>query len=210
MSCQRRSKVFFVVLFLVVLIVDSARWEDSVAALRPVSIATTTAAATQTPNALTSLPKSDDQPRAWVDESIDLEQFSPTGLFIVHFNKPMDEGSSLTPLLAWPSMEGSSSWDIAHTTLTFSPTAALNNNAVYTFFLDPALRSASGEALDNPPEWQVLTRSGPEVVRIFPSAGDLDRRYAEIRITFDQEMVTDIDRELISIEPATTATLNWI
>jgi alpha-2-macroglobulin len=205
---QRRSKVFFAAFMLGSLILNSVGCNAPVSTPDPFGTTVPTVTGTTTSTGTRTLPV-DSEPQAWLDGTIDTEQFSPNDSLIIHFNMPMDVHSSLAPVLSWPSLEGSSSWDRAHTTLTFWPAAALDNNAVYTFFLDPALRSTSGEALNNPPEWQVLTRSGPEVVRIFPSDGDLDRRYAEISITFDQEMMASLDSELISIEPAIPFQLSW-
>ncbi len=210
MSRQSRSKVFLAVFMFGILIFNSGRWSVSAKTQSLLSIVTPTIRVTQTPTVTpTSLVENGAEPQAWLDGTIDTEHFSPKGPLVIHFNTPMDERSLLTPMLSWPSLDGRSNWDSSGTTLTFSPLKPLNNNTVYTFFLDPALRSANGRTLENPPEWQVFTLRGPEIVRIFPPSGDLDRQYGEINITFDQGMMTSLDGEFISIEPAISARLKW-
>ncbi len=205
---QRRSKVFFAAFMLGSLILNSVGCSAPVTTPDPFGTTVPSVTGTTTSTGTPTLPV-DVEPQAWLDGTIDTEQFSPNGSLIIHFNMPMDVYSSLAPMLSWPSLDGNSSWDSSRTILTFSPSKTLNNNSVYTFFLDPALRSTNGKALEDSPEWQILTRSSPEIVRVFPPAGDLDRRYGEINITFDQEMMTSLDGEMISIEPMIPAKLNW-
>jgi alpha-2-macroglobulin len=208
MLYQRRSRVFFAAFMLGSLILNSVGCNASVSTSDPFGTTVPTATGmTSSPGAATLLV--DSEPQAWLDATIETEQFSPNDSLIVHFSMPMDVHSSLAPVLSWPSLDGNSSWDSSRTILTFSPSETLNNNSVYTYFLDPALRSTNGKALKDSPEWQILTRSSPEIVRVFPPAGDLDRRYGEINITFDQEMMTSLDGEMISIEPMIPVKLNW-
>jgi hypothetical protein len=176
----------------------------------PIKTATPTANQILPPTSTsTPAPQAGSEPQAWLDGAIDVEQFPPKGAIVIHFNTPMDPGSNPNPVLAWPNLEGTASWDQAHTSLTFTPAQRLNNNATYTFFLDPSLRSADGKLLQNPPEWQIWTRMGPTVLEVSPQAGNLERRYQEIEIIFDQEMEPHVETGIVAIEPSTPFTLKW-
>lgn len=207
---QKRLNILCVLLALAGLVFSLVNWNVSAAA----QDFSTTATVTTTPTGLpgpTSVPVSetDTEPQAWLDEEIDTEQFPPKGALVIHFGAPADVESASIPLLSWPALEGVSSWDETHTTLIFTPAQRLNNNAAYTFFLNPSLHFADGKTLENPPEWQIQTLPGPKILRVWPEAGDLDHRYREINVVFDQAMEPGLDNGMLSIEPAILFQLKW-
>jgi uncharacterized protein YfaS (alpha-2-macroglobulin family) len=207
MKRQRRLNAFVAIFFLGILLFSLGEREVLAA---PVSIATTSTVAVTPTLAFTPTPVVENgvEPQAWLDGSMDVEHFAPNGEFIVHFNTPMDTGFP-TPLLSWPAFDGQSRWNGTGSTLTFKPAQRLGNNAAYTFFLNPTLRSKNGKSLQNPPEWQIQTQLGPQIVDVSPSAGNLDRRYREIEITFDQNMDAQVDPAIISIAPSIPFKLKW-
>lgn len=175
-----------------------------------------TATPTPTPN-LTPLPsltptpmvKDDADPVAWLDGALDMEQFPPKGALTVHFNAPMLTGSSPNPVLVWPALKGIASWNDTNTILTFQPDGLLDSKKTYTFFLDPALRSAAGKELKDAPEWVVHVQSGPSVITLQPAAGALDLRSLQIEITFDRAMQTTSNTKVFSITPEIPFEITW-
>ena len=150
------------------------------------------------------------EPEAWLDGTIDPDQFGPQSALIIRFNTPMSPGSSPQPVLSWPNLNGASSWDNTQTVLTFTPTSALDSKKTYTFFLDPALRSADGKTLKDPAEWIMHVQSGPNVKSVSPQPGSLDQRYKMIEIQFDRKMKPMISEGMVSIEPVVDFELEWI
>ena len=148
-------------------------------------------------------------PEAWLDGTIDLEQFGPREALTIHFNTPMSPGSSPHPILSWPSVDGVHSWDNTYTVLKFTPGSALESRKTYTFFLDPALRSADGKTMKGSVEWTVHVQHGPKVQGVSPQPGSLDQRYRLIEVRFDQTMKSTISEEMVSIEPKVDFKLNW-
>ena len=149
------------------------------------------------------------EPQAWLDGSVDVNQFAPLQPLVVHFNTPMSAASSPNPVLSWPQVEGVSSWDSAFTVLTFTPGVALDNKKAYTFFLDPSLRSSAGDEIKNPPEWIVRVQSGPEVKAVSPRPGSLEQRSGVIEVHFDREMKQIVSDSMLSIEPRVPFQLKW-
>jgi alpha-2-macroglobulin len=149
------------------------------------------------------------EPEAWLDGSIDIEQFGPMETLMIHFNTPMSPESSPYPVLSWPSVEGVSSWDPTQTVLKFTPKAALDSKKTYTFFLDSSLRSKDGKALKNPPEWTVHVQSGPKIQSVSPHPGSLEKRYRFIEVHFEREMKRSNVEGMLSIEPQVAFDLKW-
>src|SRR5687768_12273151 len=141
------------------------------------------------------------EPEAWLDSSIDPDQFGPLETLRIRFNTPMSPESSPLPLLSWPSVEGVSSWDNTKTVLTFTPGSLLESKKAYTFFLDPALQSMDGKSLKNAPEWTIHVKSGPGVQSLSPQPGSLERRYRLIEVAFDRAMKRSSAEGILSIEP---------
>lgn len=148
-------------------------------------------------------------PEAWLDASIDTEQFGVTDTLIIHFNTLMLPGSTPNPVLSWPAVDGVSSWNSTKTVLTFTPTAALDGSRAYTFFLSPSLRSSEGKSLKNAASWTVHTQDGPRVKNITPTPGVLENRYHTIEVQFDQVMQPITLKELVKIEPQVDFNLQW-
>ncbi|MFZ5921454.1 MAG: Ig-like domain-containing protein, partial [Chloroflexota bacterium] len=146
---------------------------------------------------------------ATLDESIDLDQFRPRQDFIVHFNLPMDPASSTTPVMAFPQVTGLGSWDETHTVLTFTPGAPLEVSKSYTFFLDPALKSAEGSTFETTPQWKVYVTSGPAVVGVRPTPGIMLKRKFTVELTFDREMDQDRAVPSLSIQPEIPFSTLW-
>lgn len=210
MTHQRRLHVFLFSFLIGVLLFSNGGFAVATAATKTPTVATPSATITPAPT-ITPTPSVDTnaEPQAWLDAKINAEKFSTGGTLAIHFNTPMDTESTSNPLLAWPDVPGSSDWNETQTALIFTPAAALKGQSNYIFFLNPALRTRSGKALKNAPEWEILTSAGVKVSGINPSFGELDRRYDEISISFDQEMETSQVEGIISFEPAISFKLSW-
>jgi uncharacterized protein YfaS (alpha-2-macroglobulin family) len=144
------------------------------------------------------------------DSSIDLDSFPPQGPFVVHFDLSMDPKSSHTPILAFPYVDGVSSWDSTNTILSFQPSTSLELGGNYTFFLDPALSTVENTTLPENFQWQLKVDSGPKVTRVTPSAGQLGSRKPLIAIRFDRPMSREYTEEAISVQPSLAFTTDWL
>ena len=211
MSHQHRWQVLPVLLLLIVLAFNTG---TVIVSARPADLhlrdemttptLSTTATRTPTPGIQIGT-----EPVAWLDGSIDIEQFGPRETLTIHFNTAMSPESSPNPVLSWPQIDGVSSWDSTLTVLTFTPPSALDGEKTYTFFLDPSLRSAAGDALENPAEWMVHVQSGPKVRGVSPKPGSLEQRYRTIEVQFDQQMQRSISESMLLIEPRLPFELKW-
>jgi len=146
---------------------------------------------------------------AWLDESIDILQFSPTGNLVIHFKESISSANSAKPVLSWPNVEGTSSWNESHTILTFSPTSILDSQKTYTFFLDPGLRFTDGSEIENVTGWVLHLQDGVKVLKVTPQSGTLDRRFQTIEISFDRNMVMSNPDVGFSIEPQLPFEISW-
>ena len=147
--------------------------------------------------------------QVWVDESLDLASFSPFAAFILHFGQPMDPASSATPLLAYPYTDGQPAWDAAYTTLTFTPQTYFTPGQSITFFLDPDLRSQSGERFPETQYWPVSITPGPQVISRLPSEVNLRDLHPTIEVTFNQAMDQASVASALSVQPEIAYTLAW-
>jgi hypothetical protein len=148
-------------------------------------------------------------PQAWIDGSIDLDQFLPQAALIIHFNTPMSAENSPRPILSWPDVEGISSWDSTSSTLTYTPSSALDSKKIYTFFLDPSLRSAEGDAPAKAPRWTVHVQKGPSILSVSPNPGALESRNRYIEIQFDRPMKSSVANSMLSVVPSVPFSLHW-
>ncbi len=148
-------------------------------------------------------------PQAWIDGSIDLDQFPPQAALTIHFNTLMSPESSPHPILSWPEVEGVSSWNSTSSTLTFTPSSALDSKKIYTFFLDPSLRSAEGDVPASAPSWTVHVQKGPSVLSVSPNPGALENRNRYIEIQFDRPMKSSAASSMLSVVPSVPFTLHW-
>lgn len=161
----------------------------------------------------TTPPISSSQPlqdqNVWLDESIDINQFSPTSSLIIHFKESISPASSENPVLSWPSVEGTNSWNENHTILTFSPTSILDSQKTYTFFLDPGLQFANGNEVENVDGWIIHLQDGVKIINVTPQSGTLDHRFEIIEISFDRNMVMSNSDAGFSIEPQLPYEISW-
>jgi len=213
MSRQTHLQVFSALLIVIVLISSLG---NGIVSAAPSNLSTPSSKLTATatlpsPPAATSTPvvQAQAEPQAWVDGAIDLDQFPPKGTLVIHFNTPISPETSPSPILSWPDVDGVSSWDDARTVLTFRPASSLDSKKTYTFFLDPALRSVTGDVLENAPEWIVHVQSGPEILSVSPEPGSLEQRYRVIEVHFNREMKASASNEILSIEPQVPFGLKW-
>jgi len=144
-----------------------------------------------------------------LDESIDINQFSPTSSLIIHFKESISPASSENPVLSWPSVEGTNSWNENHTILTFSPTSILDSQKTYTFFLDPGLQFANGKEVENVDGWIIHLQDGVKIINVTPQSGTLDHRFEIIEISFDRNMVMSNSDAGFSIEPQLPYEISW-
>lgn len=179
--------------------------------LTPTASPTLAKTATRLPATATSTPvaQADADPAAWLDASVNLDQFPAKGALVVHFNTPMNPQNSSNPVLTWPALQGTIRWNESNTSLTYSPAAPLDSKKTYTFFLDPQLQSASSKALKDAPEWVVHVQSAPQVLNIYPGAGDLLSRDPRISVTFDRDMDPTLGDSALTIQPALPFEMNW-
>ena len=211
MSHQNRLHVFPALLLLIVFVFNMGSVlvpaaPTGLPTLDPTGTATPSRLPTQTATPSVQLGA---EPEAWLDGSIDIEQFGPMETLTVHFNTPMSPESSPHPLLSWPSVDGVSSWNDTNTVLTFTPSSALESKKTYTFFLDPALHSTDGKTLKRASEWTIHVRSGPKVQSVSPRPGSLEKRYRLIEIAFDRPIKRSSAEGIISIEPQVAFDLRW-
>lgn len=153
--------------------------------------------------------QAEDEPEAWLDETIDQEQFGTMSNLVIHFNTAMLPASAPNPILSWPVVEGISSWDSTKTTLTFNPSIALDGNKTYTFFLNPLIRSSEGKELKNHAEWVIHVQSGPKVKKVSPQPGVLEKHQSVIEIQFDRKMNLSTQTGMVQIEPQVDFGLKW-
>lgn len=158
---------------------------------------------------LSPVVQTDADPLAWLDGAIHLDQFSAQGALVVHFNTPMSPESSSNPLLTWPDVPGTVSWNEAKTILTFTPKGALEAEKAYTFFLDPGLQSASGKQLKNVPEWIAHVQDGVKVVTVSPQPGQVQAHALLITVTFDRDMDQTLSESGFSVAPSLLFEKHW-
>jgi uncharacterized protein YfaS (alpha-2-macroglobulin family) len=140
----------------------------------------------------------------------DLDRFPPSGMFSLRFDDPMDPASSAAPLLSFPYVEGMYTWSQSDTVLTFQPNAPLAPDETYTFFLDPALFTATGSRMDPSLQWTLRIEDGPTAVSISPQAGSLkSRKPAAITVAFDRNMDPAATAKAFSIQPSVRNQLSW-
>ena len=156
-----------------------------------------------------SIPYQTGKLEATLDELVKLDTFGAGDPFIVHFNAAMDSQSSANPLLSYPYIEGSSTWDAEKNTLTFSPMDSLQPGETYTIFIDPALRSIDGRVFDSSPQWTARVPGGTQVLSVFPKPGLLSTRKPTLSVTFDRPMNHDTAEKSFSIQPEVSYQFSW-
>ena len=144
-----------------------------------------------------------------VDPSLDLENYSPYSAFILNFSQPMNSASSPIPLLAYPYLDGTAAWNQAKTTLTFTPSDRFTPGQAYTLFLDPDLKSASGESFAEIQSWQVNVLTGASVLSRSPGYESLASRRPDIALTFDRSMDSESVAQALSMQPEVAYALSW-
>ena len=147
--------------------------------------------------------------KATLDRSVDVASFPTSGAFIVHFNDTMNIDGSQNPLLTYPYVSGSITWNSAGNMLTFIPFEPLKAGEAYTFFIDPALSAADGRIFDSSPQWQIQVHSGTHVTNVAPKPGLLKTRTPVIEVRFDRPMDRSATEKSFSIQPNLPHTLSW-
>ena len=212
----RKNYLHTILAFITILTLLSGLQNDRSVSAAPSMLSTPTAtptitqtvppAATQTS---TPVVQTDAEPQAWLDGTIDVEQFAPDGSLIVHFSTPMSPESSPNPILMWPVMNGISSWDSNHTILTFKPDSLFDSKKTYTGFLDPALRPVNGKEITDSPEWILHIQKGPRIQSVSPQPGSLEKRSRVIEVQFDRQMKPTTSGGTLLIEPPIPFELKW-
>lgn len=145
-----------------------------------------------------------------VDAATDLDNFFPSSAFTLHFNQPMDPGSTPTPLLTYPWVEGEFSWDASFTRLSFSPAGGFTPRESYFVFLNQGLKSAAGAGVSGDlPEWQVEVQPAPRVTERQPAQARLTERRPLIQLSFDRPMDQASVNAGLSVLPAIPFTPTW-
>jgi uncharacterized protein YfaS (alpha-2-macroglobulin family) len=135
-----------------------------------------------------------------LEARIDRQEISPASTISLHFNQPMDPASAQPALLIYPWIEGDLRWEAGSTTLKFTPKDSFIPRRQYQLMLSPNLKSASGEAFNQPQRWQVQVAAA-QVVRHTPASTQLNERQPEVRITFDRPMDVESVRSNLSVQP---------
>ncbi len=143
------------------------------------------------------------------DPSTDLNAFPSSMGFTVNFNREMDPDSVEKPLLTYPYLPGSLSWDGSHTSLTFQPETGFPAGKSYLAFLDHNLKSASGESFTSLQRWQIKTKTGPQVVSRTPSDSTLEDLRPKFILEFDRPMDQTSVARAFSIQPVAPYQLTW-
>jgi len=157
----------------------------------------------------TSIERQSGKLEATLDDSVKLDSFPASGAFIVHFNAAMNTDSSPNPLLTYPYVEGSASWNKEKNALTFIPAAPLKPGETYTYFLDPTLSSADGTVFESSPQWIVQTLAGAQVEKLSPKPGLISTRKPVIEATFNRAMDRASVENSFSMQPNAPHKLTW-
>lgn len=150
-------------------------------------------------------------PHAWLDASVDLQDFSPVDAFKLHFYPSIDITSigEETALLLFPWAEGECIWSNNNSTLTFQPAAPLTPEQIYHIYINPNLTDTNGEMLSGTTEWTFMTGNAPRVIsRSFGEEQDTQRQ-PEISLTFDHPMDTESVETALSVLPTIPFSLTW-
>ena len=147
--------------------------------------------------------------KATVDNSVQLDSFPASGTFMVHFNSAMNTDSSPNPLLTYPYVSGTSSWNAGRNILTFKPDTPLATGKTYMFFIDPLLSSSTGGSFDSSPQWNVQVLGGTQISGIVPEAGSLTTRKPTIEVIFNRPMDRARTEESFSIQPTISYRSSW-
>ncbi len=149
-----------------------------------------------------------------------LESFSPASTdlarldekIILSFNQPMDPDSLAANLsITGPRgpLAGETQWDEDWTTLTITPTQALDYGARYTLTIGAQARSAGGTPLGQAVEHAFSTYPALQVTGSDPGAGGLASPYAGVGIRFSTP-INDTDLlPYLSVEPPVTNLSYW-
>jgi alpha-2-macroglobulin len=146
---------------------------------------------------------------AELDSSIAANQFPPDGKLTVRFAEAMEIKSSQEPLVAFPTVEGTSHWNTAGTVLTFQPSAALAVGQAYTFFLDPGLKTVRQTSLPKLFQWKIAVDGGPLVESCSPAAGELSSRQPIVLVNFSRPMDRLRTQAALMIQPAMPFKTMW-
>lgn len=150
-----------------------------------------------------------------------IESFSPASTdlarldegIVLSFNQPMDPDSVAANLsITGPGgpLAGETGWDEDWTTLTFTPTAALDYGARYTLTLGAQAQSAGGTPLGQAVQHTFSTYPALQVTGTDPGAGGFANPYGGVGIRFSTPISDTADLlPYLSVEPPVTNLGYW-
>ncbi len=112
----------------------------------------------------------------------------------LHFNQPMDPGSTETAITLQPTAGGNAipfefAWDDAFITLALTPTQLLELQTNYTLELADSAQAANGGTLARPFTWTASTVKYPAIRRTEPANSQTESHYSSVfRIEFASPM----------------------
>jgi hypothetical protein len=102
------------------------------------------------------------------------------------------------------------SWDDTYTILTVTPIHSLPEEQSFQIFLNEDLRSASGAALKEMPEWKITTPDAPFVTGHLPGSSELKDRRQELQLSFSRAMDPVQVAAALHVQPQIQYELSWI
>jgi alpha-2-macroglobulin len=141
--------------------------------------------------------------------SSDLDTFPPNASFSVQFEQPIDPLSADPPLLTYPWVEGSHTWNSDFTSLIFTPVSGFEPERQYILLLNQELRTSRGETPGPEREWRLRTLAAPRLVSRTPGANQLTDRTPEITLFFDQPMDQASLKAALTVQPQSDFALDW-
>ncbi len=200
------KRLFFSLLLALFLVACDTREESAATAVSPTlsPLPTPEPAPTDAP---TPLPVPDFL-AVTLDETINLEAYTPSQPFILHFNQPMNPANT-RPLLFSPTLNGQFTWSDNNTTLTFTPDGIFASGRTYQVTIHAALKSATGLQLGQMYRWRLTTLILPQITSRVPFGYELTERQPTIRLSFDQVMDQTSVADALQVQPAISLDMEW-
>ncbi|MFZ6027243.1 MAG: MG2 domain-containing protein [Chloroflexota bacterium] len=164
-----------------------------------------------TPNTSPTPTATPNGPYAWLDETVDLESFSPLAEFKVHFSAPVNTASigGEAALLIFPWINGKLTWNAEKTTLSFQPSAPLTPAQAYHAYINPRLTAANGEALAGVSDWTFTVGDVAHISHRLSAAQPDANLGPTTTLTFDHPMNSQSVTAALSVQPALPLSLTW-
>ena len=133
----------------------------------------------------------------------------------VTFSEAMNQASAQAAFEITPATAGAFSWNGAGTTMTFNPSADLDDDTLYSVSVATSATDLAGNNLNSAANWSFRTVEGgdttpPTVSGRNPSNGAVDVAVnATISVTFSEAMNQTSAQNAFSIAPNTNGSFSW-